>query len=533
MQSEKYKLTASSQNEDQSPSNVVAGVRESNCCSACKADVQTSINLIHGPPDEIYDQCARTNNCPAGLDSFREELKTAKIHLDRLTATIALLETERARLKGIVEKYSVILHPMRSISPDALQSILKSCVEQSEREEPKSSLVPSGMPWVLGQVCRYWRSTALSMPHLWTSITLDIDSVKVPQLQIKLLGLQIYRSQNLPLTVTIHCKLRGDYSSHPLVVLICTRSQQWRSLRLGGSEDVLRPISLVRELLPILESMTVDSSPTSRPGEVCLEPAPALRSVTLHGSTSIKLPWHQIKYFQLRQGSIPTSTNIDRVWTVLAQLSNVEVGDLYIDNIVGHPATFSSPRPSFNHLTTLIISSGTRNSAATGFIERITTPSLKQLKITAPYSGWRELLQLITRSSCRLTELSIREAVLNSESQYMLNLLGTLWDLTSLELGIVSVSPGRSIDDLFFLFQLKVVPRLEKLTIILSPFFRSSLSEDILLNALEYRWNLHEELEINGLRIVTLEMHFYNPKSRSRLEALRAQGLVVVTKDNN
>ncbi|ESK87414.1 hypothetical protein Moror_11634 [Moniliophthora roreri MCA 2997] len=279
--------------------------------------------------------------------------------------------------------------------------------------------------------------------------------------------------------------------------------------------------------------MSVDLNTTTKPGEVCLEPAPALRSVTLHGSTLIKLPWHQIKYFQLRSGSISTSTHIDKIWTVLAQLSNVEVGDLYIDNIIGHPATFSSPRPSFNHLTTLIISSGTRSAAAAaGFIERITTPSLKQLKINIPYSGWRELLQLITRSSCKLTELSIREAVLNSESQYMLNLLSTLWDLTFLELGFVRVYPGRSVDDLLFLLQSKVVPRLEKLTIILPAFFRSSLSENILLNALEYRWNPHEELEINSLRVVTLEMHLSNPDSRSRLEALRAQGLVVVEKDN-
>ncbi|ESK87415.1 hypothetical protein Moror_11635 [Moniliophthora roreri MCA 2997] len=109
MQTEKYKLVSNSlnTNEDQSSPDVTDG-RESKCCPACKADVYTSRNLIHGPSEEVYNQYARSNSYPTGSDTFKEEFEAAKINLDRLTATIALLEAERARLKGIVEKYSAI-----------------------------------------------------------------------------------------------------------------------------------------------------------------------------------------------------------------------------------------------------------------------------------------------------------------------------------------------------------------------------------------------------------------------------------------
>ncbi|KAI3603787.1 hypothetical protein WG66_006743 [Moniliophthora roreri] len=551
MQTEKYKLkkTAFSQNEDQSSPDVTDG-RESKCCPACKADVYTSRNLIHGPSEEVYNQYARSNSYPTGSDTFKEEFEAAKINLDRLTATIALLEAERARLKGIVEKYSAILHPLRAMSPEALQSIFQSCVECSEQEEPrpKSSLVPSGMPWVLGQVCRYWRNLALSTSHLWTSVVLDIrvqshDRKTQPiSSQTLLLGLQTYRSQNLPLTVTIYCERLKDYSNHPLMVLICARSQQWRSLRIEGHADMLRgPMSSVRGLLPSLESMSIDltdGGSYSRPDE--MELAPALRALTLHGFTSIRLPWHQIKYFQLRssreRSKLVSTAYTDRVMTTLNQLSDVEVCDLHFDNEIESNlytslSLFQARHLNCNHLTSLTISASSWCSAP-NFIRRITAPKLNSLKITTPFSGWDQLLWLISRSSCKLTELSIRAAERDSCNEYVLNVFSSVRDLTFLELGFRdTLIPGQG-EELISLLSSPVLPRLEKLSIIQSSSSRSPYSDGVLLNALEYRWNPPEGSGVNRLRVVTLGMKVIDPASRRRLEALRAEGLVVVEKDN-
>ncbi|KAI3603796.1 hypothetical protein WG66_006742 [Moniliophthora roreri] len=550
MQTKKYKIkTASSQNEDQSSPDVTDG-RESKCCPACRADVYTSRNLIHGPSEEVYNQYARSNSYPTGSDTFKEEFEAAKINLDRLTATIALLEAERTRLKGIVEKYSIILHPMRAIPPGSLQSIFQSCVESLEREEPpKSSLVPSSMPWVLGQVCRYWRNTVLSMPHLWTSIVLDIRAHyyghNTLSSLIFLLGLQIYRSQGLPLTVTIYCEgLGSNYSGHhPMIVLICARSQQWRNLRIEGHVDMLRTMSSIRGLLSNLESMSINLKETSTYFIQNMELAPALRSLTLHGFTSVKLPWHQIKYFQLRpshEGSMLVSNNtyMSQVLTTLNQLSGVEVCDLHLDGEIDEHSRGSSLRNNhwhldFNHLTSLTISARSWRSVP-NFIRRITTPKLDCLRITTQFFGWDELLRLISRSSCKLTELSIRAAERGPHNAltYMSNVFSSVQDLTLLELGFCDTfRPGEG-EEIISLLSSPMVPRLEKLSIIQFSGSRSPYSDGILLNALEYRWNPPEESGVNRLHTVTLGMKVIDPASRIRLEALRVQGLVVVEKEN-
>ncbi|KAK7047137.1 hypothetical protein VNI00_006802 [Paramarasmius palmivorus] len=528
-------------------------------CSSCRDDVLMSKEQVHGPEEEIYQSSARGNDYPADGDALKKEMKAAQAHLERLDATIALLDTERARLNQILDKYKVILHPIRVIPPEIMRRIFAICAEPDDGSKTlTTSLLPSGMPWVVSQVCRSWRSIALSTPCLWTSVVLDIRPLGTmhPQRlasEAWRLRLQLHRSQTIPLDVTIHAQ--RDNFNHPLMILICTRSEQWRNLRLGGHESVLKSLSLVRGLLPALEHLTVDSDIIASidEEEVFFDYCPQLRTISLHGftSSSMKLPWHQITDFTFDRDpaanapgqsllTLPPTT--DKFWAVLSKIPNVEVCNLNFDFTLRIPASASVPWGSgnllplqFDRLTSLTLSTDGRQGclAAANFFNWLITPKLAHLDIATPYNGWGQLVSFVSRSSCKLDTLAIHaaqslgntESLLPGNDYTLKQVLAAVPDLTSLELGFV----GGAVDYHISVFSSPVVPHLENLSIVQYSTSRSAYSDTVLLDALEYRWNTPETSKgVHQLRFVRLDRKVTDPTSCSRLEALRSQGLVVV-----
>ncbi|KAK7047135.1 hypothetical protein VNI00_006800 [Paramarasmius palmivorus] len=276
---------------------------DSSCCRTCRADVEMSKNTIHGPPDDLYAHLTRVNGYPDDSSPFKEEFNVAKSRLKQLSATIALLEAERSRLVGIVEKYKVILHPIRTAPVDVLRHIFDLCVDRTDGHvdlppEFQNSLVPSRMPWVLGQICRGWRSFALSTPQLWTGVSLDIRQVEAISQEsmtadVHRLGLQLHRSQNLPLIVSISSekvKLQHNTASgplhitsevllniHPMLVLLCAFSERWKHLQLKGKSQGVQRVFSTRGLLPRLECLIMDLDETPNQASdlaTCFEFAP-------------------------------------------------------------------------------------------------------------------------------------------------------------------------------------------------------------------------------------------------------------------
>ncbi|ESK82392.1 hypothetical protein Moror_12177 [Moniliophthora roreri MCA 2997] len=461
-------------------------------------------------------------------------MKVAKAHLERYNATIALLEAERARLNEIVKKYRVILHPIRIIPPEIMRRIFSFC---TNFVPPKSSLIPTGTPWVLGQVCHSWRSIATTMPHLWCSISLEIRSLKVVNSSFLVsqawrLGLQLHRSHDAMLDVSLHAK--RDIFSHPLMILICNHSHRWRHLRFGEHFSVLRSMSLIRGALPALESITVNSGINASSDQQidCFDYCPRLRTVSLHGflPLSTQLPWQQIKTFRFKRDPLPGDPTTSKFLEILRKLNIVEVCDIYFDLSLreGMSLTDESPALRFNLLTDLTISTHTRQdcTAAACFFKWLTAPKLSCLKILTPYFKWEYLISFISRSGCKLTELVIHEAgSLGSErDNTLIQVLTAVPDLVTLELGFVDGAADHHIS----IFSSPLVPRLEKLFINPQlPDSSSVYTDSILLDALEYRWNVGDS-GVQQLRFVSLDRKVTDPLSCGRLDDLRSQGLSVV-----
>uniref|UniRef100_A0A0W0ET96 Uncharacterized protein n=1 Tax=Moniliophthora roreri TaxID=221103 RepID=A0A0W0ET96_MONRR len=462
-------------------------------CSDCNEHVQNSRNTIEGPPEKVYSHCSRNNTYPEDANAFKEEMKVAKAHLERYNATIALLEAERARLNEIVNKYRVILHQIRVIPPEIMRRIFSFCTNfpsDTQLVPPKSSLIPTGIPWVLGQVCHSWRSIATTMPHLWCSISLEIRSLKAVSSsflasQAWRLGLQLHRSH--------------DAMLDPLASV--APPTVWRAFQYA-------PVHV------------------SHPG-----------TVSLHGflPLSTQLPWQQIKTFRFKRNlpsddPPPDDPTTSKFLEILRKLNIVEVCDIYFDRSLraGMSLTDEPSALRFNLLTDLTISTHTYQdcTAAACFFKWLTAPKLSCLKILTPYFKWEYLISFISRSGCKLTELVIHEAgSLGSErDNTLIQVLTAVPDLITLELGFVDGAADHHIS----IFSSPLVPRLEKLFI--NPQLPDSLSaytDSVLLDALEYRWNVGDS-GVQQLRFVSLDRKVTDPLSCGRLDDLRSQGLSVV-----
>lgn len=107
--------------------------------------------------DEEYDLIRAT------MDRVRAEIVLLK-ELERAEGDNDVAYRERLACEAFLAKHETGLHWTRRLSPELLVSIFICCAEEN-----------TVIPWSISQVCRKWRSIALSMPQLWRKIPLRLQ----------------------------------------------------------------------------------------------------------------------------------------------------------------------------------------------------------------------------------------------------------------------------------------------------------------------------------------------------------------------
>ncbi|KAJ7628307.1 hypothetical protein FB45DRAFT_748593, partial [Roridomyces roridus] len=111
---------------------------------------------------------------------IREVLSTANSRLASLDDEIARLERqlrmlaqERAGLLEYQRKGPAVFSPLQRMPPEILSQIFMWTLPP--QDESIGWLVTYGLhssPWLVAQICRRWRSIAISTPSLWELIAL-------------------------------------------------------------------------------------------------------------------------------------------------------------------------------------------------------------------------------------------------------------------------------------------------------------------------------------------------------------------------
>ncbi|KAK0224390.1 hypothetical protein EDD85DRAFT_981892 [Armillaria nabsnona] len=162
-----------------------------------------------------------------------------------------------------IANYNTVRAPHRRLPDDMLSEIFFQCANEDlfqqnidrigKDQNVVTSLDNRQAPWVLTRVCKRWRAAALSLPRLWSTV-----SIKLPgrdrhsgSLQ-QALELQLQRSGACPLSVTVRSITTLESCPQTLALLISS-SLRWKELLTALPMRSYRDFCNIEGDLPLLE----------------------------------------------------------------------------------------------------------------------------------------------------------------------------------------------------------------------------------------------------------------------------------------
>ncbi|KAJ7111780.1 hypothetical protein C8R44DRAFT_985275 [Mycena epipterygia] len=112
----------------------------------------------------------------------------------------------------------------------------------------------------LSQVCSRWHAIAMGTPSLWATIELDNVLWDVPvhaEKVVRLLRCSLDRGSNCLIDLSIANQVNKP-AFQPVIDLLASNSERWRSLELHASVSFIEAFSGIRGRLPRLASLNID-----------------------------------------------------------------------------------------------------------------------------------------------------------------------------------------------------------------------------------------------------------------------------------
>ena len=204
-----------------------------------------------------------------------EEISIIDVEIERIEGILNSLKRKRAHIQDSIDDFNTILSPVRRLSTDVLGVIFTHCI--ATHRNPIMSA--SEAPILLTQICRDWRSIALSIPRLWSRLYIPtshkvraflpegLPYVLEGERRIEARTEEVQKwlrlSAACPLAITL--MPASDPVSHPpLLDSIIQSSRRWQQLEFGPplspESDVLaRLLRLSPDDLCMLRELRIHS----------------------------------------------------------------------------------------------------------------------------------------------------------------------------------------------------------------------------------------------------------------------------------
>ena len=203
-----------------------------------------------------------------------QEISIIDVEIERIEGILNSLKRKRVHIQKSIDDFNTILAPVRRLSMDVLGVIFSHCL--ATHRNPIMS--PSEAPILLTQICRDWRSIALSIPRLWSRLYIPtlrrvlhyrpealpyvLEGERRMEARTEEVQRWLRLSAACPLAITL--MPASDPVSHPpLLDAIIESSQRWQQLELGflsPESDVLtRLLSLTPDDLCMLRELRIYS----------------------------------------------------------------------------------------------------------------------------------------------------------------------------------------------------------------------------------------------------------------------------------
>ncbi|KAJ6530067.1 hypothetical protein DFH09DRAFT_994695 [Mycena vulgaris] len=242
-----------------------------NCTLLSVPEVSLETSTISSDILESNDPPAEVN-----IPSIREFLGRGRPRRAQLDAKIAVLRAsldelleERNPLDTEIRKHEGAVSPLRRLPAELLSLIFKFTLPPYSPEEISG-------PWIVGGVCRRWRTVALSHPTLWSTIVLDFSEAEPTSETHAALEVQLERSRGCPLNITFipWDDLRCRPMELKIVNILASHCERWEVVMMVGPEALYSRLAGIRGYLPLLRVLNITIRPNLIESEEDSSPRP-------------------------------------------------------------------------------------------------------------------------------------------------------------------------------------------------------------------------------------------------------------------
>ncbi|KAK0197974.1 hypothetical protein F5146DRAFT_66366 [Armillaria mellea] len=397
----------------------------------------------------------------ASFHKAKEDLPFVISDLDeRIMQTQQLLHAlmeEHAQAAADLRHAKAVLHPMRALPDDILCEIFiyntptwDEMADAGRRLAFYDSLDPRNGPWVLAQICRNWRSVALSMPSLWSCISLDFnvyfrqrDRSKDVSLQ---LAMHLQRARRVPLSIRIESM--SDINLHSAFTIVLSSMSQWRRLHIRTPVSSLHELGRCKAFLESLEEVHIDASlfPIPIQDIGTFQMASNLRQLQLYENGhfynyNLHLGWSQLTHLFARVDSDGIFRNFKELKNLVSLRLNFPASGRKLD--VSRRITL----PKVQYLSLRRRGSANMVNTVAGVFDMLDLPSLKMLVFGATeVDGGTMLLDLPTSLSYPYRQLDVMsldypryDLTVPANRSRFLNILSQVSDVTQLALDVQNI----------------------------------------------------------------------------------------------
>ncbi|ESK91745.1 hypothetical protein Moror_10574 [Moniliophthora roreri MCA 2997] len=461
------------------------------------------------------------------LADAEKESKQFQIEINKLKASMIVLENKQEKLKHVMGRYRslLLLSPIHSMPTELLARIFTFCCSENHLY-----LYGKVEPLKLGMVCSRWRDIAFSTSILWSNITIDLSAWgKMPRLLESAIRQFMERSDKslLRLNLDLSDVWEPEWA-FPALRNLCQHSERWKGLHLAVNETSLdrRVFQSVEGRLASLKHLHIrgnalddDNYYPELPNLFSL--CPSLSSLSLHGYWRPITSSHNMPRAQITSLKLDCFIHGDAL-EYLVSFPNLQTLHLRCTGHDLEPYAASAGDKDICDLIALqsAVIEVEDDKQASFLFRYCTVPQLTSVHLIglASYLEWgvdqRTIPNFISRSGCTITELVlVRLPILDSEDIGLLKLLPTL---TTLRIEELERKPNNRIITTSFLDTLHVNQHsnsttfLPRLTSLFLRIHAVSLDSSALVKAMTSRWApdpvFATDMGIDRIRSIGIEL---------------------------
>ncbi|KAF9070496.1 hypothetical protein BDP27DRAFT_1323766 [Rhodocollybia butyracea] len=416
------------------------------------------LRTLSGPASVQPDEVASV------LQNIQRDLEDYEVEICRLEC----LRQEKERLEQYATQFQSLLSPFRKVPDEILQCIFDDCcdmnifrVVDSKRRLPmhSSQALRSKPAMVISSVCSRWRRNALSMPAIWSRISLEWrmnatrDYCEDEHAQVFFpISNFLDRSQEYPMTVNLDIQTDSFLKPgvlHPSLEQFLGHIVRWQDLSFNCAVYSIKDL-LDRISFPVLRKLYLSTCMIEEDLIPFIDTVPNLRSLSLVNHDDFSGRFTSFNFKLLSHLDLaPNQADIQDSFDQCPNLFSLGITESWQDSRAEGPMK----GPYSSRIEILTVRHGccwSVSDASDSVFPLLSFPSLKALHLENSESGgwpikkywnnFKPFMMFVKQSSFQLTTFSIQQlSISDANLVYILVHLPTLQNLT-----VDDISPDRS-----------------------------------------------------------------------------------------